>query len=1020
MDKLFEQKEFAQLRYKPGEKLAISSFHAYTQQLFAARWMASNTRSRCFFKHYMGSGKTIGSLLSASENHKLYQFLGYGRVIIIGFQKETFMREILHNPGLGYIAQEEYKKLIQYSKNQSDYGKELYRKYKNYLRKKITDITQNGYVKFIGYQELYNSLFIDDKVNDTILNFFKDSFVICDEIHNVYNSVETNTYGKALQYIFDHYGDSIKVILMSGTPINNKPSEIIDVLNLLTGKKLSKHDFFSEDEKLLPGALSRIREISEGYFSFYINEDISLMPEKIYEGDHKLEFLNFTLCKLTGEHAKIIKGISIGIDDHNIFDAYFPLSKGFFYKNIDFALLKLEKEEWRQKIGLHSIEGTVTGPLLHYDNIGQYSIKYKKMIEQMNCKGKVIIYHEYVNGTGVKLIEQILLANGVLPKNGFSNANTKCSICFKIAAEHIDHEFVPLKFLSIYGEMDKQTITENLTIFNSSQNKEGSIYKFIICSSMVREGYNFTCVRHLWIMHLLPHISALLQLLARPVRVFSHKDLPPEDRNVTIRIFACEEEIQRYSKKIQNFKVIQQIDRVINENAIDVSFYHDIIKKSFSQDNILPFPEKKKIVRVDYTTYNALYGEWEVEEIKKIIVSLFMRTSIWTYDELWATVKDSPFEQIVDGSLFDENNFVLALGDLIYGHRTLPIIKDGQRYKIASIYNGKTYYTIFPLQDSEHPIGRKLEFLEGVPQITPFSWIQPPSKDTNVRVNITPQLMNLNMNYDEMKKKFIQKFYEANSLEIPVSTEIYTQDFHIHLIKDAISYIFDIYTRRSTQSEYHEFYFKIIHFYTRIDMVIYAKNLPEKYSVNYDKYTSGEADELSNISDRSSTISTFDISEINAFLKTNKQVSKDLLPVGHYMNVEPELYGSNGWYIAPDLLKEEADVVENDFIIGYYEKTPNSIEFRFKLRKPKHLITTKEDKRELELGMACESKQKHELKTLCKKLNISPIGTAKNICQQIKEFLIYQELMDRKNFKKGKIARRTRWIYLAFEKQSIF
>ena len=95
MQKILEQKEFYQLKYNFGPKLPINKFKAYTQQLFTARWMLQPNIYRCFLKHSMGSGKTISSLLSASENHEMYKFLGSGRVIIIRFQKETFLREIL-------------------------------------------------------------------------------------------------------------------------------------------------------------------------------------------------------------------------------------------------------------------------------------------------------------------------------------------------------------------------------------------------------------------------------------------------------------------------------------------------------------------------------------------------------------------------------------------------------------------------------------------------------------------------------------------------------------------------------------------------------------------------------------------------------------------------------------------------------------------------------------------------------------------------------------------------------------
>ncbi len=78
---------------------------------------------------------------------------------------------------------------------------------------------------------------IDDgyiTINLPFLELFKDSFIICDEIHNVYNSQTLNNYGNALKYILYYYKNTnLKLLLLSATPINNKPTEVIDLLNIL-------------------------------------------------------------------------------------------------------------------------------------------------------------------------------------------------------------------------------------------------------------------------------------------------------------------------------------------------------------------------------------------------------------------------------------------------------------------------------------------------------------------------------------------------------------------------------------------------------------------------------------------------------------------------------------------------------------------------------------------------------------------------------------------------------------------
>ena len=1047
---MLELKEFYQLKYNFGPKMPINRFQLYTQQLFVARWMASSGRMRCFLKHSMGSGKTISSLHAAAENHQLYKFLGEGRVIIVGFQKDTFIREILTKPELGYISHEEFAKLKELERNTSEIGAENYKRYRSYLKRRIVDTSQDGYIKFIGYRELHNLIF--PKPSEEILKIFENAFVICDEIHNVYNSLETNSYGRALQFLLDKYPTTMKVLFMSGTPINNKPSEIVDILNLvIPGGSFKASDFFSDgprrqhagqndgdgaSEKLLPGALEKIGLLSEGYFSFFINEDISFMPQKKIEGEVSGQMgMKFVRCEYSPEHSKLVNSLaSIGLDDHNIFDAYFPLEDRLFYKNSDFALLNSASDSWKQKMGIFYLNGTCTGNILLRENIQKYSSKYFHMLGNLFNDGKILIYHEYINGTGLKLIEQILVVNGILSQNGIITRNTRCAKCYKTHHEHDDPHsetsdrkssciFAPLRFLMMYGEMDKKNVDKNMSLFNSPSNAEGWEYKYLLGSSMIREGYDFKCVREIWVMHVLPHISAYLQLEGRAIRAFSHEILPLEKRNVTIRIFASDDEIKRYDAKIENYRVIQCIDKKINENAVDASLYYPIIKKSFVDGTfgVLKFPERVRVTKIDDRTYNIFYGDWEVEEIKKIIASLFILTPVWTLEKLMGAVRDPPFERVIDTSLFKEDSIILALGDLIYGYQHYPIVREGRGYRICCVHEKAPYYVLYPLKKPrEYQFGKKLEFRFGVPQITFNNWIQPENANEGISVDITDDLFGLNTNYAEMRDKFIQRFHDASMLEIPVSTEVYGVQFHMKLMEEAIEYIFKILTKKTTREEHHEFFFKIIHFYSKLDLVIYANGVPEKYNEIYDKYSEGVSDTNTLLVSRcenssSSSISSFEISEINKFLESNVRAPKNILPVGHFLAPEPKLYTPAGWFFAKSFSPTIADSVENDIIIGYYERSETAIEFKFKLRKPTHMIEIKADRREMETGMACESKHKKDLMAIGKQLSLQISGTNKNMCAAIKEYLLHMELKSRNRYRKGKTTKHIRWCYLPYE-----
>ena len=92
----------------------------------------------------------------------------------------------------------------------------------------ISNLDEDGITKAIDNKKII--------LNIELLNEFKNSLIICDEIHNVYNSIDKNNWGVALQYILN-YHPSIRAVFMSATPINNNPSEVIELLNLFHEEK---------------------------------------------------------------------------------------------------------------------------------------------------------------------------------------------------------------------------------------------------------------------------------------------------------------------------------------------------------------------------------------------------------------------------------------------------------------------------------------------------------------------------------------------------------------------------------------------------------------------------------------------------------------------------------------------------------------------------------------------------------------------------------------------------------------
>ena len=293
------------------------------------------------------SGKTLGAISIAQDFIKVYRRMyqsmsiklqggkrNYAEIdrstptiFVLGFggTQAAFKRELLRHPELGFISLSEKEELLKRQKiadaGLPDDVRSL-KEYYNHLKKRITNKTKDGFYKFFGYQEFVNRLFLSDEikltdleaiaiqklragenitledivheyiengkiqVNYQLLEQFKDSLLICDEIHNTYNMNMKNNYGVAIQFVLDSI-PSLRAVFMSATPVNNSPTEIVEVLNYLikTDKKITKKEFFINNRTLHPGKLEQIGEMSKGRVSFLQDINIKYFPKRIFMGE---------------------------------------------------------------------------------------------------------------------------------------------------------------------------------------------------------------------------------------------------------------------------------------------------------------------------------------------------------------------------------------------------------------------------------------------------------------------------------------------------------------------------------------------------------------------------------------------------------------------------------------------------------------------------------------------------------------------------------------------------------------
>lgn len=646
------------------------------------------------------TGKTLASVAIAMEFIKLYRQIyeqqamqdpsarrnwyeleiSTPNVFVLGFggPKAAFIRELLQYPEFGFISVDEKTELYRLRRLAEVGLPADIKNYKDFyamIKRRITTKSKGGFIKFYGYDEFVNRIFISDsvklvdleaqaiksakdakdgegaktvedlikehiaagtiQVNPALLASFKDSLVICDEIHNTYNTNMKNNRGVAIQYVLDNV-DSVRFVSLSATPLNNSPAECVDLINYLVPKeeKLARRDLFANGgRKLLPGALERIGRATLGKISFWQDSDIKYYPQSIYVGEsivlksatermsagQELPYLKFTPCPMSEEHqaayiqhaATVGAPHSVSADGYAIYDMIYPspASNGGIYRASEIGKIYTAPQEWRDKMNIiaNRNPNSLGGPWLERQSLDRWSTKLATMWDTIRdivarAAGnpeqteKVMIYHNRIESSGVMQIAEVLRANGCVDEHSEPVDMTRCVVCFKTRADHGDsvgstvgsahkHDFVPMRFIMAHSNIDNATIAASLEKYNAPMNAHGHHYMILLGSKKIKESYDFKDIQNLIIMSTPTNIPTMMQIFGRCIRKGSHNALPPESRRVFIHILvstinpaypapdATSPELYRYAEKLCDYLEIQKIERTMNSGAIDADIH---------------------------------------------------------------------------------------------------------------------------------------------------------------------------------------------------------------------------------------------------------------------------------------------------------------------------------------------------------------------------------------------------------------------------------------------------------------
>lgn len=512
-------------------------FKLQIPQRFIRQWINPKTPYKgVLIYHKIGAGKTC-TAVNVGEGWKKKRTI----VVLVPAALIGNFRDELRSQCAGeeYLTNTERKALKQLLPSENRY-------------KKIIEKSDRRIDKYYKIYSYHKFVMLASKKPFKL----EKSLLIIDEIQNMIS--QSGSFYKTLLKTINNAPKDLRVVLLSATPMFDKPVEIALTLNLLrpkeiipTGTKFNQ-TFLTRKKKgnyVTYGVknMKYFRKLIRGTVSYFRGAPHQAFPEQ-----------NFKIvnCKMEEFQYKTYLG-ALSSEEHYIRGSFtstdiLSLPNNFFIgprmiSNVAFPNKKTNSS------GYNSFKGE---PLL-LKNLKNYSIKFYKILTKLKqSEGPVFVYSTFKEFGGIKSFVK------VLQKHGYRNYKTWGT---------------GKKRFAIWSGDEPHTMKEEIKkVFNQKDNHDGSLLRILLGSPSIKEGVSLLRVEQVHILEPYWNMSRMLQIIGRAIRYCSHKDLPARRRYVDVFLYLAyypdeKESVDKYIWKLakKKDKLINKFEKAMKETAID-------------------------------------------------------------------------------------------------------------------------------------------------------------------------------------------------------------------------------------------------------------------------------------------------------------------------------------------------------------------------------------------------------------------------------------------------------------------
>ena len=528
------------------------NYKLQTPQKFISKYINPNTNYKgILIFHRLGSGKTCTAIRVGETWKKFRKII----VVLPAALKGNFRNELRTKCAKNtYISDKNREKL----RNTHPSSKE----YKN--------IIKDSDKKIDVYYEIYSyNKFIELCINNEIS--FKNKILIIDEIQNMIS--EKGIYYSILSEKINNSPNSLRIVLLSATPMFDKPLEMALTMNLLKLKKqfpttMSKFEKMfikkrKRGSKIYYSAknLDLFKEYIKGYISFFKGAPEIAFPKKkiryVLCNMSSFQYNSYITVKKNEENKSSINSIKnlSKLSDGNLNE----LPNSFFIGTRIISNVSFPNKCIGEK-GFSSFNGDY----LEMKKLKKYSIKFFKLLTKIKRQsGTIFIYSNFKELGGIRSFVK------VLEYHGYKN--------------YLKHGEGYRRF-AIWSGDEKHEIKEEIKeVFNNYRNKKGSRIKILLGSPSIKEGVSLLRVQSVHILEPYWNKSRVEQVIGRAVRFCSHKDMDPDKREVKIYLYISIHKnekmtVDQYINKmsIRKNRLVKEFELAIKESAVDCELNNEL------------------------------------------------------------------------------------------------------------------------------------------------------------------------------------------------------------------------------------------------------------------------------------------------------------------------------------------------------------------------------------------------------------------------------------------------------------